>query len=297
MDKPVTPLPTPKRPAYMWIALFVGVILLGIFSWVYWSEPVTNLQIPNSEYWNDKTGDVLTLVPALAVAILGVILTRQFKPSEPPFRIWLTFTLGWWMWLGGELLGFIYDYFYWFSEYPEFTFIDLCWLLGYIFFGLSLYYQFRLIYNWQRAGNTAFYLGYILLAGIIGVGLTKLAIAAGLGEGYSWLAVYLAVLYPIFDIAEGGAALWLFFLFGRGYLGRPWWGLILFAIADSFNIFFWMGGYEWIADPVYLGLDMLSAATYIGGYILTALALLSAISHIQRGRTIAAPNSLETAGD
>lgn len=271
------PVPLPqRRPVYLWIAGTFSAILLILYGWVYYFEPLT----PVSDYLNDKVGDALTLLPAVTAALLGTLLTRQFKPSEPPYRIWLTFTVGWWFWVGGELLGMVYDYFYWYVNYPEFTWIDLCWVMGYIFFGLSLYYQFRLIYSKSRRSWQ--YPGFVALAGVIALGLTQWALAAGLGEGYSWPAVYLAVLYPVFDVFEGGAALWLFFLFGRGYLGRPWWGLIAFAFADSINIYSWMGGFDNVPENIYYAFDLFSALAYMAGYLITALAFLSAIEHIHR---------------
>jgi hypothetical protein len=104
-----------------------------------------------------------------------------------------------------------------------------------------------------------------------------------LGKDTSWGALFLAVLYPVFDLFEGAAALWLFFLFGRGYLGRPWWGLISFTVADAINIFFWMGGYKWLSDPAYYQLDLFSNVAYVGGYLVTALAFLAAHERIERG--------------
>lgn len=275
--------PVVKHSTRVWIWAAIAAIWLTIFGLLYWYAPISNPPIPNADYWNDKATDLITLVASLAAAILGIRLTRHFQPSEPPRRVWLTFTLGWWAWVGGELTGFVYDYYYWFTELPEFTVIDIFWLLGYIFFGLSLYYQFRLIYSYKHGRKSSLYLVFIALALLLALELTQLALAAGLGEGYSWGALYLAVIYPVFDLFEGGAALWLFFLFGRGYLGRPWWGLIAFAVADAINIFFWMGGYNWLSDPAYYQLDLFSNVAYVSGYLLTALAFLAAHEHIERG--------------
>jgi hypothetical protein len=268
----------PKRPVYLWITAMAAAILLLVYAWVYYLEPFT----PISEYLNDKIGDVIVLTAALATAIFGSILTSKFKSSEPPFRIWLTFTIGWWFWVAGEVIGFVYDKVYWTTDYPEFTWIDFCWVAGYFLFGLSLYYQFRLIYTSKKECRSIYYLAFIALAGLIALGLTRWAFAAGLGADHHWLAVYLAVLYPVFDVFEGGAALWLFFLFGRGYLGRPWWGLVAFAFADSINIYTWVGGFDKTADAVYNVFDLFSALAYLGGYLITALAFLAAIDHMHR---------------
>jgi hypothetical protein len=277
--------PIVKHSKRTWKWAVVAGMWLAVFGWLYWYEPIKNLSFPLSDYWNDKAWDVMTLVAAFAAAMLGMRLTRHFKRSEPPHRIWFIFTLGWWAWVVGELLGFVYDYYYWYTDYPEFTFIDLFWILGYMFFGLSLYYQFRLIYSYKRGRKTPLYLSLIALALLLALALTQLALAAGLGEGYSWAALYLAVVYPVFDLFEGAAALWLFFLFGRGYLGRPWWGLIAFAVADAINIFFWMGGYNWMPEQTYLALDLFSNIAYLAGYLITALAFLAAHEHIEGGIT------------
>ena len=293
MESISNPKPRQNRPAYLLAAALLGAIGLIVYGWVYFKEPFT----PISAYLNDKVGDVLILIPAVTVAILGTLLTRHFKSSEPPHRIWLTFTLGWWCWVGGELLGLAYDAVYWTTDYPELTYIDVAWILGYFFFGLSLYYQFRLIYNWKSQRKSALYLFYVALALIVTYGLMRLALGAGLGEGISLPALYIAVIYPVLDAFAGGAALWLFFLFGRGYLGRPWWGLIAFAIADGINIFFWIGGYNWVSDSTYYLLDLVSAVMYMGGYVITMLAILSAIDHMHRSLGTSAPASAEPSRD
>ena len=275
--------PTAKHSKRVWTWAAISGVALIVFGLIYWFEPVKQLPIPYSDYWNDKATDVFLLVPALAAALLGARLTRHFKSSEPPHRIWLTFTLGWWAWVGGELLGFVYDYYYWYTDFPEFTFIDVFWLAGYVFFGLSLYYQFRLIYSYKHGSKLSLFFSFIAIGLLLTLGLTQLALAAGLGEDTSWAALYLAVIYPVFDLVEGAAALWLFFLFGRGYLGRPWWGLIAFAVADGINIFFWIGGYNWMPEQTYLLLDLFSTVVYMAGYLVTALAFLAANEHIERG--------------
>jgi hypothetical protein len=276
------PKPILKHSRRVWKWAIVAGIILAAFGWIYYYEPLAFI----SDYWNNKASDVLTLIAALAAAMLATRLSRHFKPSEPPHRIWFTFALGWWAWVAGELLGFVYDYYYWSTANPEFTFMDLCWLLGYIFFGLSLFYQFRLIYRHKEGTKTFLYISFIALGLLVTFGLTQLALAAGLGEGSGWFGVYLSILYPVFDLFVGFAALWLFFLFGRGYLGRPWWGLIAFAVADAINIYFWLGGYEGMSDQIYYALDLFSNVFYVAGYLITALALLAAHDYLERGSTV-----------
>ncbi|MBK9207601.1 MAG: hypothetical protein IPL71_04575 [Anaerolineales bacterium] len=76
--------------------------------------------------------------------------------------------------------------------------------------------------------------------------INLLAERAGLGEGSVWIILFVTLLSYVFDLAEGATAIWLSFLFGRGQWSRPWWGLILFALADGVDTFDWLGGYDLI---------------------------------------------------
>lgn len=283
-----------KRPTYLWWALFACVALLVLYTYIYYFEPFSMI----SPYTNHTILNILIFIPALAAALLCTKLTKNFKPAEPPHRIWLTFTIGWWFWVSGELLGFVYNAIYRDTDYPAFTFIDLCWTLGYLAFGFALYYQYRLIYFGKQRRKSVLYLLFVILALTLTLALTHWSLAAGLGAGTSFFAVYLAILYPVFDTFEGGAALRLFFLFGRGYLGRPWWGLIAFAIADSINTFFWLGGADtWVSANAYILLDVFSAMAYISGYLISALAFLAALDHIHRGAPSESTSSPVGIGD
>ena len=279
MDEPVWQDSRQHGMSVIWSGAAAAAILIA-YAYVFYYEPLSERFSP---YWNDKLIDILTLIPALAAGLLGTLLTLQFARDEPPRRVWFIFTLGWWWWVAGEIGGFVYDAIYYLVDYPELTFIDLCWLMGYFFFGLSLYYQVRLIYRTQENGKTVSYLVLIGFGLALTFGLTELALKAGLGEGISWLALYIAVLYPVFDITEGGAAVWLSFLFGRGVWGRPWWGLIAFAVADSINIFFWIGGEKWLSEQTVILLDTFSNTVYVMGYLLTAIAFLSMYNVIRYG--------------
>lgn len=281
--------PSLKHSKRVWNWAVIAALTLIIYGWIYYYEP---LQLGAfSEYWNDKITDAITLLAAMTAAGLSLNLTRHYRPSEPPRRIWLTFTLGWSSWVASELLGFVYDYFYWYKTYPDYTVpeltvMDIFWLLGYFFLGLSLYYQFRLIYRSKSGEKPFVYISFIALTLLLALGLTQWALTAGLGQGTTWAGAYTGILYPILDLIEGAAALWLFFLFGLGYLGRPWWGLLLFAFADGINSFFWLGGYNLLSDQAYYVWDLLSNLIYLAAYLITALALLAMHEKMERGITV-----------
>jgi hypothetical protein len=245
----------------------IALVILVVYDYLYHFWPLP-------EYWNQLSMDLLTVVLAGAATAAGILLIRQFDPGEAPRRVWLWFTLGWCAWLMGELVSTGYDVFN-ISTIPDFALYDACWLAGYFFFGLSLYHQYRLIYSGEKRYNVIFYfvLAFVML--LVTLGLTQLAIRAGLGEGKSWLSVYLAVLYPVCDVIIGLAAIWLSLLFGRGRWGRPWWSLISFAVADSINILGWLGGLKNLSSTSQEYLGLFSDTAYNAGYVIALLALLS----------------------
>jgi hypothetical protein len=250
----------------------VYVIMLGLIVWTFFAEPLSVILSP---YWNDKLIDVLILIPAVGAAMAGTLLTRQFDKGEIPYHIWHAFTIGLWFWVAGEISGMINDAIYWETTNPDFGLVDIFWLLGYFFLGLSLYYQLRLAYGAKSRSRRRIYLGLVALALFVTAGLTTLAAKSGLGEGYAWIILFITALYPVFDLTEGATAIWLSFLFGRGQWSRPWWGLILFALADSIDTFYWLGGYGFIPIVAQNILNFISMTAYPASYMVAGLALLS----------------------
>ncbi len=247
----------------------VSVIFLAVILWVYFSEPISDA------FWNDKLIDVLVLIPAFGAAVAGTLLTSQFEKREIPYHIWQSFAIGLWFWVAGEIGGMVNDVVYWDGVYPDFGLVDVCWLFGYFFLGLSLYYQLRLVYGAKTRSRRRIYLGLVMLALLVTAGLTVWAESSGLGEGYRWIILFVTILYPVFDAAEGMAAIWLSLLFGRGQWSRPWWGLILFALADGIGTFYWLGGYDLISLTAQTVLNFMSVAAYPASYMAAGLALLS----------------------
>ena len=254
------------------ISAVVFAILLTLILWIFFTEPLSQSLSP---FWNDKLIDVLVFIPAIGAALAATLLTRQFEKEEIPYHIWQAFAIGLWFWVAGEISGMIYDAIYWDTVYPDLRLTDMFWLLGYFFLGLSLFYQLRLVYGAQNSKSRRLYLGLFTLALLITAWLTNLAEKAGLGEGSAWIILFITVLYPVFDLTEGATAIWLSFLFGRGQWSRPWLGLILFALSDSVNTFYWLGGYDFISIMAQDVLNFLSVASYPASYMVAGLALLS----------------------
>jgi hypothetical protein len=279
------------------ISAVVFVIMLGLIVWTFFAEPLSVILSP---YWNDKLIDILVLIPAVGAAIAGTLLTRQFEKGEIPYHIWQAFTIGLWFWVAGEIGGMVNDTLYW-DSYPDFSLVDIFWLTGYFFLGLSLYYQLRLVYGAKSRSRRGIYLGLVALALLVTAGLTNLAAKSGLGEGYAWIILFVTVLYPVFDLTEGATAIWLSFLFGRGQWSRPWWGLILFALADSIDTFYWLGGYDFIPVVAQNILNFISMIAYPASYMVMGLALLSNYFILRYGEDsgllkVAKKNALNNSG-
>lgn len=262
-------MPRIKPKKALWILGVCSMAAMAFLAWVSTMQPLPSEPID----WNYLTSSTLSLVAALGAATAGILVTRQFKQDENPHRVWLIFTLGLWCWAAGQMAVFIIDVTA--LPYPEGnSIIDLIWIMGYVLLGLSLYHQFALLYSSGNQKRMPLYI-LILLAGLLISGLlTSVARRAGLGADATWAENFVAMLYPIFDLAEGIAAIWLSLLFRRGHWSRPWWGLILFAIADGVDSFYWLGGYELIPGVLQNIFNFMSATFTFGGYLLIGFTLL-----------------------
>jgi len=256
-------------------------LLLGFILWVYFSQPFSDSLSP---FWNDKVLDVAMFLPALGAAVAGTLLTRQFSKGEVPYRIWQAFAIGLWFWTAGEIAGAVNDFLYWDTTYPPFGVSDVLWLCGYFSLGFSLYYQFRLVYGAGNRNRKRIYLGIVAVALLVAAGLTSLADRAGLGGENAWIILFVTVLYPVLDATLGNASIWLSILFGRGQWSRPWWGLILFALADSIDAFYWLGGYDLVPVAAQTVLNYISVAAYPASYMVAGLALLANYFILHYGR-------------
>ncbi|NWF65055.1 MAG: hypothetical protein HXY38_12200 [Chloroflexi bacterium] len=262
-----SPRPTPRTILQ---ASILGALLYAVMvTLIYQTQPF-------GSFISDKVVDIAVLFAAAAAAYVSYQFRRQFQPDEAPHHVWNMFTLGLLFWVAGEVSGMVYDFIYWNAEtYPDLMITDLCWLAGYTLLGLALYYQYRIVFGRNSERGTHYYLFLILLALGINTLLTNAAIRSGLGEGSSWLVVFITILYPVFDATTGIGALYLSYLFKRGHWIRPWWGLILFALSDSINIFYWLGGYKLIPSAWRTPLDLTGIFLYTNSYLVMAISFLS----------------------
>ena len=243
--------------------------LLAVLSWQYFVA----LQNDIDAFWDGQFFNYITLVPALGAALAGSLVTRQFTKGERPYRIWMAFSLGMWFWFVGEISVIVFDFFPSGIVSPDFQLVDVFWLLGYFSLGLSLTLQLFSAYGVQQRRGLYIYAGMVVFAVLLASLLTEI-VRKGESED-SWSFLFVTLLYPVLDVLAGGTAIWLSLLFGRGRWSRPWWGLILFAITDAIDAFYWSGGYDLVSAAAQNTLDFISLVTYPASYMTTGLALLA----------------------
>jgi len=243
--------------------------LLAVLSWQYFVA----LQNDINAFWDGQFFNYITLVPALGAALAGSLVTRQFTKGERPYQIWMAFSLGMWFWFVGEISVIVFDFFPSGIVSPDFQLVDVFWLLGYFSLGLSLTLQLFSAYGVQQRRGLYIYAGMVVFAVLLASLLTEI-VRKGESED-SWSFLFVTLLYPVLDVLAGGTAIWLSLLFGRGRWSRPWWGLILFAITDAIDAFYWSGGYDLVSAAAQNTLDFISLVTYPASYMTAGLALLA----------------------
>jgi hypothetical protein len=243
----------------------LAVLVTVIYIILYIFEPL-------GQPWNDNAIYGMILIAAWLAAIFGTFAWRQFARSDPPRRIWAYFSLALWSWALGELVWLALHPFY--EEFPDVFYFDFFWFIAYIFFALAAYEQYKLIYQptqHEKRSGLAFLFASLL---IIPLAVALLLRQLGVGAEYSFLGLYLYVFYPVGDLLVGAIGVHLSRLFGRGVMGRAWWGLVAFALSDGISTWYDLGGYALLSEKSDLFLSVITDTLYFGAYILFALAAL-----------------------
>lgn len=193
-------------------------------------------QSPFSEFVNALILHFLTILPALACALLISRVALYFERGERLRRIWVSFAVGLWLWAIAEIIWAIYDLVQ--GSVPNFSPADVLWIGAYVFLADALSNQFGLV-TFDRSRRP------------VGIGLTVFSIVfasaalitvltGGALEDFS------GYFYPLADFAVGLVALILVVSFRRGRIAWPWLSLLVFMISDS--LYAWAvatGVYEW----------------------------------------------------
>jgi hypothetical protein len=237
-----------KERLTIYLGAYTGLMLI-VYCMVYFIEPF-------SAFVNLLFLNGLTVLAALACALLILRVVLFYEPGEPPRRVWVPFAIALWMWAVAELVWAVYNMLW--GEVPNFSFADILWVGSYIFFTVALSRQFRLL-QFNRSQRPAW---VAVIVWVFALGLSS-SITFWTGDSLDTAVQYF---YPIADFFVGIAALFLVFFFRRGLLARPWLSLFAFVVSDS--LYVWAttsGAYEWITRTgwVTLLVDVIYLLAYV----------------------------------
>jgi len=248
-----------KRPSIRWmlsgVVILIGLALYGIlsaidFSTKPWQALLLNLSFALAGGWS---------------AWRASRLWRRFVPTDPPRKVWRLFAMGLWCWAVAELLWALSARIYG-DAMPVVTLADLSWVVGSFMLIIALALQVRILYRLSESrfrALLAVVLGALFLLSAAVALLLPRILTTELTRG----ELFLLVFYPLVDLLLALGALHAARFFGQGQLGRSWYALFMFAVADSL--------YTWLlSEGVYVlvgssnALTLLTDSLYLGAYLL-----------------------------
>jgi hypothetical protein len=271
---------------YLWLAIAGAGLVIAAYIYLYVGQPL-------EEPWNTNLGTLLISLAAISSAVAAALNWRRFSPADRgPRGVWGYLALGLWLWAIGETV--YAGYFFLGTEVPLLSAADIFWMLGYIGFAGALIHQYRVVYRPARRQEVGITLGVVGGIFVVSLIITAL-IQQSASTKESWLATLVTVLYPLLDLAVGLAALWLVYAFGGGLWSRPWLGLFVFALADSFYAWLELTGIYEASVVAGNPLSLVADVMYIAAYLVVAVACVSHLLLLQFGPPPAAapdPDSL-----
>jgi hypothetical protein len=210
-----------KKRFWMSVVALAAVALLAAYVWVYQAGPF-------SPWVNRAFLNAANVLLAGFGGCMAALVARYFQPDEPGRWLWVSFSAALWSWALGDTVWGVFNVLW--EVVPDLSWADPFWGLGYVFFFLAMLRQYELIFPHRKR-----FLRGLMAILVSGGALLALGILAALGEGGSF-ENYLAILYPIADLELGILAVILVMTFHRGWLARPWLGLLVFVVSDTLYI-------------------------------------------------------------
>jgi hypothetical protein len=271
-----------QRNAAHWrvTGYILAVFFLLLYILLYSLEPLP-------QPWNDKFIYAAILLAAWVGAITCTLAWRCYVPGDLPRKVWGWFTLGVWSWAIGELVWLVVNPYLKFSE--DILVSDLFFSAAYFMFAAAIFYQYTLLHApTHHERRTALALLAISLL-LIPLTITLLLTKMGIGSEYSLPGLYLYVFYPLGDLILGAAGIYFSGIFGRGLIGRAWWGLVAFAISDFISTWYTLGGSALLSTQADFWLSLFTDVLYFGAYLLMALAGWSQYLLLKYGPSLPEP--------
>jgi hypothetical protein len=219
-------MPGNARPTLLWNAALIAAGAIFVSYGVIFF-------FPSEGEWKVVSTDLFFMVAALWSTVTAALLWHVYRPDPGLRRIWFSFAVALGLWCLAEAIWTLQNVL---SGPPGLGIADIFWVSGYLFFGIALYAQYKLLLIPPKWLSRAVFAAILLLSLAISFSFAFL-LARSRGETLN-LENWLAAFYPVGDLAIGAGALYIAYLFRGGMFSRPWLGMLLFAIADS--LYAWM---------------------------------------------------------
>lgn len=234
--------------------IFIAAALIG-YVWFYQFQPF-------SDFVNQLATNIITILCALACAIIATLIPKFYEHGEPPRLIWVNFALALWMWTIGEVIWAIYNMTV--GEPPVVTLADGVWVIGYVFFTIAITAQYRLV-MFDKSSRAIWIAVGVWVCAIL---LTLVVLILTMGQLV--LEEFLTYFYPISDLAIGLSSVILVIAFHRGMLARPWFGLFVFALSDGLYAWATLSGLYAYEASTGNWVSLIVDLTYILAYLAVA---------------------------
>ena len=246
----------------LWVAVSIAVAWILVYIILYWYQPF-------SEFWNNFLSNFSTQAASFIAAIFATMIWKRYEKSDTPRRVWGPFAIALWLWFAGELAwGYLYMAV---GEVPI-GLPDMFWISSYIFLGLALVNQYRILVPSDTRA-----VGIRVLIAILSLLALTLLIFRFLTSVTDATEIPDAVVnsfYPAADFVLALIALWLAHNFMGGAFSKPWFGLLVFSFSDL--MYAWLeasGIYAWSLEQGNL-LTTIADVAYFGAYLVLGIAVL-----------------------
>ena len=277
----IEPTISPRLPR---IALAVIVVFVMTYIYVY-------LETPFPSPWSDIVLLLAIVIPVFLAAVVATHIWLTFRQDDTPRPVWRSFSLGLWSWMLAELGWLVY----WLilGNIPNPSYLDFFWLLGYLFFGLSFMYQFRLVAPGSIWNELRWLVGVTL--GVVALALltTMLIMNYGWGKDLRWISTFFDVFYVFADLGVTVAALRLAGIFGRGLWGSTWIALWVMTLSDALYSFMALSGYYALSVESGNLLSMLTDLLYALSYLIMAIVCYEQYLLIRHGPSLTPHQSID----
>ncbi len=219
-------MPGNTRPILLWNAALIAAGAIFVSYGVLYFFPA-------SGDWKTIPLGFLFAISSFWSTVTAALLWHVHRTDPGLRRVWLSFAIALGLWCLAEGIWTLQTVF---SGAKGLGLADIFWVGGYLFFGIALYAQYKLLLIPPKWLSRTVFAAILLLSLALSFSFAFI-LARHRGETLN-LENWLAAFYPVGDLAIGAGALYIAHLFRGGIFSRPWLGMLLFAIADS--LYAWM---------------------------------------------------------